>query len=146
MPEGLRIGELAARTGRGIHAIRWYEAQGLMPGVTRDRGGRRVYSELHLGWLDLMDRLKRTGMSIRELREYTALAKQGRSTLQQRRALLIAHSARVKQAIEDWTAALSLIEGKIGYYGEWIASGHRPKSKPPRPARLPARRDTLRAR
>jgi DNA-binding transcriptional MerR regulator len=57
MPEGLRICELAARTGRGIHAIRWYEAQGLMPGVTRDRGGRRVYSELHLGWLHLKDRL-----------------------------------------------------------------------------------------
>ena len=56
MPESLRIGELAARAGRGIHAIRWYEAQGLIPGVVRDRAGRRVYSELHLSWLDLMDR------------------------------------------------------------------------------------------
>ena len=28
----LAIGELAARTGRTVHAIRWYEAQGLVPG------------------------------------------------------------------------------------------------------------------
>ena len=130
MPESLRIGELAARTGRGVHAIRWYEAQGLMPGVARDSGGRRRYSELHLGWLELMDRLKRTGMSIKEMREYTALVKQGRSTLKQRQELLGAHRARVKRTIEDWTAALQLIDNKIDFYGEWIATGARPKAKP----------------
>lgn len=40
MSNNFRIGELAARTGRSIHAIRWYEAQGLIPGVARDSGGR----------------------------------------------------------------------------------------------------------
>jgi DNA-binding transcriptional MerR regulator len=44
-----RIGELAARTGRSVHAIRWYESLGLMPGVVRDGGGRRVYEEGHDG-------------------------------------------------------------------------------------------------
>ena len=38
----LRIGALSTRTGHSIHAIRWYEAQGLKPGVQRDDGGRRV--------------------------------------------------------------------------------------------------------
>lgn len=130
MPENLRIGELAARTGRGIHAIRWYEAQGLIPGVVRDRGGRRVYSDLHLGWLELMERLRRTGMSIREMREYTALVKQGRSTLKQRQGLLAAHRARVEQTIEGWTAALRLIDSKIDFYGKWIATGRRPAIEP----------------
>ncbi|MGA2730769.1 MAG: MerR family DNA-binding transcriptional regulator [Terracidiphilus sp.] len=44
-------GELATRTGRSVHTIRWYETQGLMPGVLRDSGNRRVYSELHLSWI-----------------------------------------------------------------------------------------------
>ena len=126
MPESLRIGELAARAGRGVHAIRWYEAQGLIPGVARDRAGRRVYSELHLSWLDLMDRLRRTGMSIAGMREYTALVKQGRSTLRQRQELLASHRARVKETIADWTAALRLIDSKIDFYGEWLASGKQP--------------------
>lgn len=126
MPESFRIGELAARTGRGIHAIRWYESQGLIPGVGRDRAGRRVYSELHLSWLDLMDRLRRTGMSIAEMREYTALVRRGRSTLRQRQELLSSHRARVQETIAEWTLALQLLDSKIDFYGEWLASGKQP--------------------
>lgn len=130
MSTNLRIGELSARSGRTIHAIRWYEAQGLIPGVVRDDGGRRVYNELHVDWLDLMDRLRRTGMSIAEMRAYTALVRQGRSTLKQRRDMLYAHRARVLETISDWTNALKLIDGKIDFYGEWLTTGHRPKRLP----------------
>jgi DNA-binding transcriptional MerR regulator len=113
-----------------VHAIRWYESQGLMPGVTRDAVGRRVYSEQHLGWLDLMDRLRRTGMSIAEMRCYTELVQQGRATLKQRQELLATHRARVKATIAEWTQALKIVDSKIGYYGEWLASGERPKLTP----------------
>jgi DNA-binding transcriptional MerR regulator len=61
MPAPLVIGTLSARTGRSIHAIRWYEAQGRVPGVRRDAGGRRLYTEQHVGWLRFMERLRRTG-------------------------------------------------------------------------------------
>lgn len=127
---GYRIGELAARSGRSVHAIRWYEAQGLIPGVVRDAAGRRVYHELHFGWLDLMDRLRRTGMSIAQMREYTQLVRQGRRTLKQRQALLAAHRARVEETIAQWTQALQLIDGKIEFYSEWLASGTRPPEPP----------------
>src|SRR5438445_1036729 len=99
MAGNFRIGQLAARTGRSIHAIRWYEAQGLIPGVERDSGGRRVYSQLHLSWLDLMERLRRTGMSIAQMRQYTALVKQGNSTLHRPQVLLSAHRARVEPTL-----------------------------------------------
>jgi len=128
--ETLRIGALSARTGRSVHTIRWYEAQGLIPGVARDAGGRRTYSEQHVGWLELMERLRRSGMSIAEMRRYTALVKLGRSTLAQRREMLAAHRARVVQAIAEHRAALELIDGKVGFYDAWIASGHRPKNDP----------------
>ena len=52
------IGRLARETGRSVHTIRWYEKQGLMPGVTRDAGGRRVYMTQHIGWLLFLDRLR----------------------------------------------------------------------------------------
>jgi DNA-binding transcriptional MerR regulator len=122
-----RIGELAARTGRSIHAIRWYEAQGLIPGVARDAGGRRVYNDLHLSWLALMDRLRRTGMSISQMRQYTALVKQGNRTLRLRQKLLEQHRAHVAQTIAEWTQSLELIDRKIDFYGEWLATGKRPK-------------------
>jgi DNA-binding transcriptional MerR regulator len=126
----LRIGELSARSGRSIHAIRWYETQGLIPGVVRDTAGRRVYNERHVNWLDLMDRLRRTGMSIAEMRAYTALVKQGRGTLKLRQDMLYAHRTRVLETIAEWTVALKLIDSKIDYYGEWLTTGQRPKTMP----------------
>ena len=135
MPQALRIGEIATRTGRSIHTIRWYEAQGLIPGVVRDKGGRRVYSERHVGWLDLMERLRCTGMSIAEMRKYTALARQGSATLKERRALLAGHRARVRETIERWGEALALLDAKVDYYDEWVASGARPAVEPHRRVR-----------
>ncbi|MEO6018286.1 MAG: MerR family transcriptional regulator [Polaromonas sp.] len=127
--ENFLIGQLAARTGRSVHTIRWYEAQGLIPGVARDSGRRRVYGELHISWLDLMDRLRRTGMSIAEMREYTELVKQGSSTLGKRQALLAAHREQVKGMIGEWQQALTLLNSKIDFYDEWVASGKRPAVK-----------------
>jgi DNA-binding transcriptional MerR regulator len=66
-------------------------------------------------------------MSIAEMREYTALVKQGNGTLRQRKKLLSAHRARVKEMILEWTRALKLIDRKIDFYGEWLTTGKRPK-------------------
>src|SRR6266550_1510695 len=110
MPKTLRIGDIASRTGRSIHTIRWYEAQGLIPGVARDGGRRRVYTEFHIGWLDLMERLRLTGMSVAQMRQYTALVKIGDAAVERRRALLAAHRARAQDTIARWTNALMLID------------------------------------
>ena len=125
-----RVGELSARSGRSVHAIRWYEAQGLMPGVLRDPGGRRVYDDRHLSWLELIERLRRTGMSIAQMREYTRLVKQGKTSLVAPRDLLRSHRVRVEAALAEWPAALQLLDHKLEFYGEWIESGHRPNEKP----------------
>lgn len=134
---GLRIGELAARSARSVHTIRWYESQGLMPGVSRDAAGRRVYHPMHLGWLELMDRLRRTGMSIAEMREYTALVRQGRSSLRERKELLEAHRARTEATIAQWRQALELIDGKIAFYDGWLATGEPPPPPLPLPSPSP---------
>lgn len=126
----LRIGELAARSGRSVHAIRWYESQGLMPNVARDAAGRRVYHLRHLGWLELMDRLRRTGMSIAEMREYTALVLQGRTSLRERKDLLLAHRAKAQATIAEWMQALELIDSKIAFYDEWLGTGRAPPVLP----------------
>jgi DNA-binding transcriptional MerR regulator len=127
MPKSFRIGSLADHTGRSVHAIRWYELQGLIPGVLRDSSGRRVYGELHFGWLELIDRLRRTGMSIAEMREYTALVQQGDSTLQERQRLLAAHRGHLREKISEWTSALKLIDSKVEFYEEWLTTGKRPR-------------------
>ena len=135
----LQIGDLASRTGRSIHTIRWYVAQGLIPGVARDSGRRRVYTEFHVGWLDLVERLRLTGMSIAQLRQYAALVQIGDAAVERRRALLSAHRAGARETIARWTDALALIDAKIEFYDEWVAGGERPLVAPHRRVRKPDR-------
>jgi DNA-binding transcriptional MerR regulator len=135
----IQIGALAARTGRSVHTIRWYESQGLIPGVSRDASGRRFYTEAHIEWLNLMLRLRETGMSIAEMRRYTALVRSGESTLAERQAMLLAHREHVTATIQAWQAAVTMLDGKIDLYEQWQRTGKRPlrevppgaKSSPP---------------
>lgn len=124
-PLQIRIGEVAARTGRSVHTIRWYEQQGLLPPVPR-LGAHRVYSNRHLEWLDLMERLRSSGMSVAELRRYTALAQRGPAALEATREVLLAHRRRVEEKIAEWQRAQALVEAKIDFYTRWIEQGKRP--------------------
>ena len=120
------IGRLARETGRSVHTIRWYEQQGLMPGVTRDPGGRRVYTSHHVSWLLFLDRLRYAGMPIREMRRYAGLAAQGKKTIRQRLELLDAHHSRTAAHIAHLQAALRLLERKQAYYLKWLEDDRRP--------------------
>jgi hypothetical protein len=63
------------------------------------------------------------------MREYTRLVRQGRTKLAEQREVLRAHRRRVEEALGEWTAALQLLDHKLEFYDEWIASGHRPDEK-----------------
>jgi DNA-binding transcriptional MerR regulator len=122
------IGKLSQLTGRSVHTIRWYEAQRLMPGVRRDPQGRRLYVHSHVDWLDLLERLRRTGMTIKQIREYTALAKQGGAKLKELQQLMKEHRRRVEASIQDLQESLQIIDAKIDFYGSWLQTGIRPPS------------------
>ena len=119
----MKIGELARRSGRSIHTLRYYEAQKLMPNVARDAGGRRIYSERHLDWLDFLARLRRSGMSVAEMQDYTALVSRGDGPLARRRDFLRLHRKRVQAAVEALQNSLGLIDEKIALYAKWAARG-----------------------
>lgn len=124
-PLQIRIGELAARTGQSVHTIRWYEQQGLLPPVPR-LGSHRVYSNRHVEWLSLMERLRASGMSVADLRRYTASAQRGAPAAAQTLALLQAHRVKVQESIAQWQRALELVDAKIDYYRQWRDTGERP--------------------
>lgn len=126
MPEAYRIGELSRRSGRSVHTIRWYETQGLMPGVTRDAGRRRIYSPDHVAWLELVDRLRLTGMTVAEIRAYARIVQEGRSARPRLREILASHAAKTRERIAQQQEALNFIARKIRFYDDWIASGVRP--------------------
>lgn len=53
--------------------VRYYEELGLLPGVRRRAGGRRVYGSDELERLRFIQRLKALGLSLAEVRELNAV-------------------------------------------------------------------------
>jgi len=124
------IGALARATGHSQHTIRWYESQRLIPAVRRDLQGRRTYIPWHIAWLDLIDRLRRTGLTIRQLREYASMVKRGESALAERLMLMQAQRARIQALQADLQQSLELIDYKVDYYSRWLATGVQPQTRP----------------
>lgn len=63
----LTIGQIAHRAGLNVSAIRYYEAQGLLPQAPRI-GGQRRYHEETLVRLGVIDVAKRAGFSLDNIR------------------------------------------------------------------------------
>jgi DNA-binding transcriptional MerR regulator len=124
---GFRIG---TRSGRNKHAIRWYDAQGLIPGVQRDAAGQRRFNSRHVQWLDFVDRLRSTGMTIAQIRTYTQLIQHGPSNLPRQRDLLAAHRQQVAATVAAWRDSLALIDAKLAFYDLWMSTGKRPDNEP----------------
>jgi DNA-binding transcriptional MerR regulator len=114
----MKIGKLAERSGLSTYTIRYYERIGLLPYADRDQSGQRDYDASILTWIEFLDRLKTTGMPIREMLQYAALRERGVGTEAERCALLEQHRERVRAHVADLQACLLVLDTKIaGYAG-----------------------------
>jgi DNA-binding transcriptional MerR regulator len=65
----VEIGAVCSQTGLSARTIRYYEEVGLLPGVRRRQGGRRVYGADELERLRFIQRLKALGLTLAEIKE-----------------------------------------------------------------------------
>lgn len=120
----LGIGEVSARTGLSPRTVRYYEELGLLPGVRRRAGGRRVYGEDELQRLFFVQRLKALGLSLAEIRDLNAVYAIRGSTGQMLRHLdgLLAQRLRELDVRID---ELGTLREEIGKYRDRIAARSR---------------------
>ncbi|MGW7584488.1 MerR family transcriptional regulator [Kitasatospora sp. NPDC054768] len=120
----LSIGEVAERTGLSVHALRFYEREGLLVGpVRRTAGGRRRYAVLDVQWLEICIRLRESGMPLADLRRFADLVRQGPGNEAERLRLLDAHRQRVDERIRELEECRSLIAWKTAVYADHLARG-----------------------
>jgi DNA-binding transcriptional MerR regulator len=67
------IGEACALTGLSPRTVRYYEEVGLLEGVRRQVGGRRVYASQDIERLRFIQRLKALGLSLGEIKDLSAI-------------------------------------------------------------------------
>jgi DNA-binding transcriptional MerR regulator len=115
--EALTIAEAAERSGVSTHTLRYYERIGaLREPPERAPSGHRRYTERDLSWIELLTRLRSTGMPIATMLRYAELAREGNATAAQRKALLLAHRAEVAARVEQLRHDLEMIDYKINAY------------------------------
>ena len=120
----LSIGQVADRTGLSVHALRFYEREGLLASpVQRGPDGRRAYSDQDLEWLDLCIKLRSSGLPLAAIRRYAELVRQGEGNEQERLTLLRQHQQRVTAQIAALTTCLEMITFKVKVYEESLADG-----------------------
>ncbi|WP_433535530.1 MerR family transcriptional regulator [Micromonospora sp. CA-249363] len=122
----LSIGQVAERTGLSVHALRFYEQEGVfVDPVRRGPGGRRVYSENDVDWLTVCIILRASGMPLPALRRYADLVRAGAGNEEERLALLREHRERVTSQIGKLTQCLDLIGFKVGLYEDLLDEAQR---------------------
>lgn len=120
----LAIGDVAGRVGMSVHALRFYEREGLLLSAPRrTSAGRRVYGEADVEWLRICTRLRDAGMPLARLREFAALVREGPGNEAQRLELLREHEQRVRDRITELTGCLELIAWKVGVYEQHLRGG-----------------------
>ena len=95
----LTIGEVAKRAGLNVSAIRYYEAQGLLPEPPRVSGQRR-YSDDALTRLGVIDVAKRAGFALDDIRLLLTRADAGEPTHAQLQALARRKLPEVDELLE----------------------------------------------
>ncbi|ANN21065.1 MerR family transcriptional regulator [Amycolatopsis orientalis] len=120
----LAIGQVTERTGLSVHALRFYEKEGLLAApVKRDVNGRRVYTEQDVEWLVNCTKFRASGMPLATIREFAALVREGPGNEEKRLGLLREHQNQVIGRIAELNDCLELISRKVEVYEDHVERG-----------------------
>lgn len=121
---GLSIGEVAVRTGLSVHALRYYEREGLLVSpVQRTSSGHRVYCNDDVEWLGICVGFRSSGMPLSTLHRYVDLVRDGGGNEEERLSILRQHREYLGEQVAQLEAFVEVIDFKVGVYEQRLAEG-----------------------
>lgn len=103
--------------------LRYYERVGVIPAVTRTKGGIRDFSEEDIAWVENAVCMRSAGVPVEMLIEYVRLFQEGDETFEARRNLLLEAKAEVQANLDKYQATMKRLEYKISRYEEALKTG-----------------------
>ena len=116
----MNIAAFAKRCGLSAHTLRYYERIGLLGGVTRQANGHRSFGPRDVEWVEFLQRLRSTGMSIADMLRYAELRGRGDATLAECKAMLERHAEQLAAGLRMQQAHLRAVRQKIAVYDTLI--------------------------
>lgn len=130
------IGEVSRQFNIPVSTLRYYDQEGLFPDLAR-KGSIRKFSERDVGVLRVIECLKKSGLQIRDIKQFMLWCKQGAQTYEKRRALFERQKQEVSSQIEQLNLVMAMLEFKIWYYSKAIEDGSEENLKKIIPKDLP---------
>jgi DNA-binding transcriptional MerR regulator len=116
----MNIRDAATQSGLSIDTIRFYEKAGMLPTVPRDGRGWRRFDGGLVEWLRNLERLRATGMPLREVRAFAVLVHtadaNAAGAAEARLVILRRHAERLEQRRQDIAACQAYLTHKIAVY------------------------------
>ena len=131
------VSEMARLLEVPVSTLRYYDNEGLLPNLERSKSGTRLFTERDYEWLKVIDCLKKSGLSIKEIKAFIALTEQGDDSLSERRELFRARRSAVEQKIKELSDMMALLTFKCWYYDTAIAEGTEERVRALSPDELP---------
>ena len=131
------IGQVSEMTGLPVSTLRYYDKEGLFPGMERQSGIRK-FGDRELEALRVIECLKKSGMEIKDIRQFMEWCAQGSSTYPQRRAMFIRQKESVEAEIARMNRVLDMLSFKCWYYEQAIQDGNEDRLQSMAPEEMPA--------
>ncbi|MDD7288326.1 MAG: MerR family transcriptional regulator [Clostridiales bacterium] len=130
------IGQVSELCGLPASTLRYYDKEGLFPNLQRDSGIRR-FGEQELEALRVIDCLKKSGLELRDIKQFMAWCTEGSATYPQRRALFLKQKEQVEAELERMNQVLDMIKFKCWYYEQAIKDGNEDRLRTMSPEEMP---------
>lgn len=119
----LGIAEVSRLSGLTQDTLRWYEREGLLPSVRRGPDRRRQYTRRDAALVEMLAKLRESGMPTEEMREFSSLVTGGAATHERRLAILEGHRDRIRRRQAELDQHLISLEEKVTHYRYLIGAG-----------------------
>lgn len=130
------IGQVSEMFNLPISTLRYYDKEGLFPEIKR-KGNTRIFEETEIEALRVIECLKASGLSIREIKQFMDWSKDGAKTYEKRRALFEERKKVVQEEMEKLQKTLDMLEFKCRYYDTAMEDGNEERLKKIIPEELP---------
>ena len=117
------IKEMSEITNLPASTLRYYDKQGLLPSLKRDANNVRIFDDEDYRTIKLISCLKKSGLSIKDIKNFMEITAQGDKALNKRLNIFRKRRDTLKKELEDLQEILNVMEYKCWYYEQACAAG-----------------------
>ena len=130
------IGQVSEMFQLPISTLRYYDKEGLFPDIKRSSGIRK-FGEKELEALRVIECLKKSGMEIKDIKQFMVCCSEGSDTYPQRLDLFLNRKEVVDAELRRLEKVLDMLRFKCWYYEQALKDGNENRLNEMLPDKLP---------